>query len=264
MSSCALQWTNDPVPVPTTSGKKIALEAPSTLTPLEDSASPYLIPLGSLQGAVSAFTCCGSPLAVIEDRNQRRGLVSKLSIYCSVCGKSSAITDPYQKKDLETTKSVLAMRAKGKGGLAWRLFLAWCCLQSPKECTPLKPEVVCCLRWRVRGLLCWCCCRAKEGCAWGPSSWQWLVIVAGPGWIPVSLLRCSGGIMEDWKSAGCGSTEQALPGLCHTPWNGYLLWWIFGLVGGLPGFMRGKLLWFILRDGVNWSPCNLKTVCEQE
>ena len=28
--------------------------------------------------------------------------------------------------------------------------------------------------------------------------------------------------------------------------------------------MRGKLLWFILRDGVNWSPCNLETVCEQE
>ena len=28
--------------------------------------------------------------------------------------------------------------------------------------------------------------------------------------------------------------------------------------------MRGKLLWFILRDGVNWSPCSLETVCEQE
>ena len=33
--------------------------------------------------------------------------------------------------------------------------------------------------------------------------------------------------MEDWKSAGCGSTEQALPGLCHTQWldissDGYL------------------------------------------
>ena len=49
-----------PVPVPTTS-KKIALEAPSTLTPLEDFASLHLIPLGSLQGAV------------VEDRNQRRG-----------------------------------------------------------------------------------------------------------------------------------------------------------------------------------------------
>ena len=37
-----------------------------------------------------------------------------------MCGHSSAITDPYQKRDLETnTKSVLAMRAigKGRGGL---------------------------------------------------------------------------------------------------------------------------------------------------
>ena len=111
-----------PVPVPTTSGKKMALEAPSTLTPLADSASLHLIPLGSLQGALSAFTCCGSPL-VVEDRNHRRELVSKLSICCSVCGKYSGITDPYQKRDLETnTKSVLAMRATGKGGLAWRLF----------------------------------------------------------------------------------------------------------------------------------------------
>ena len=126
-----------PVPVPTTSGKNIALEAPSTLTPLEDSASLHLIPLGSLQGAASAFTCCGSPLAVVEDRNQRRGLVSKLSISCSVYGKSSAITDPYQKRDLATnTKSVLAMRATGKG----RLFVAWWghCLQSPEGHTPLK------------------------------------------------------------------------------------------------------------------------------
>ena len=59
-----------PVPVPAINGKKIALEAPSTLTPLEDSASLHLIPLESLQGAVSAFTCCGSPLADFEDRNR--------------------------------------------------------------------------------------------------------------------------------------------------------------------------------------------------
>ena len=96
-----------PVPVPTTSGKK----------------SLHLIPLGRLQGAVSAFTCYGSPLAVVEDRNQRRGLVSKLSICCSVCGKSSAITDPYQKRDLETnTNSVLAMRAIGKGRAGLETF----------------------------------------------------------------------------------------------------------------------------------------------
>ena len=38
----------------------------------------------------------------------------------------------------------------------------------------------------------------------------------------------------------------------------------FGLEGRSPGFMRGKLLRFILHDGVNWIPCNLETVCEQE
>ena len=32
-------------------------------------------------------------------------------------------------------------------------------------------------------------------------------------------------VVASWnmESAGCGSTEQALPGLCHTPWNGYFL-----------------------------------------
>ena len=32
-----------------------------------------------------------------------------------------------------------------------------------------------------------------------------------------SSLFMAFGVMEFWKSAGCGSTEQALPGLCHTP-----------------------------------------------
>ena len=55
-------------------------------------------------------------LTVTEDRNSGRGLVSKLSISCSVCGKSSAITDPYSKQDLEVnSQSVLAMRVVGKG-----------------------------------------------------------------------------------------------------------------------------------------------------
>ena len=43
-----------PVPVPTISGQKIAREAPSTLTPLEDSASLHMIP------------CCGFPLASLK------------------------------------------------------------------------------------------------------------------------------------------------------------------------------------------------------
>ena len=71
-----------PASVPTTSNKNIALVAPSTLTSWEDSATLHLIPLGSLH---STFTCRGSPLAVVEDRNQRSGLVSKLSIAVALC-----------------------------------------------------------------------------------------------------------------------------------------------------------------------------------
>ena len=73
-----------PVPVPTTSGKKIALEVPSTLTPLEDSTSLHLIPLGSLQGAVSAFTCCGSPLAVVG-RQDSEEEVSLQTLHLLLC-----------------------------------------------------------------------------------------------------------------------------------------------------------------------------------
>ena len=115
-----------PVPVQTASNKKIALEAPSTSNRVDASTEDlHLIKLGSLQGAVSAFSCCGSPLTITEDRKNRRGLASNLSISCSVCGKSSAITDSYCQKDLEVnSKSVLAMRAIGKERIAletlWR------------------------------------------------------------------------------------------------------------------------------------------------
>ena len=90
-SPCALQWTNGPCASAdykrqkdSARGRKIALAALSTLTPLEDSASLHLISLGSLKGAVSALTCCGSPLEVVEDMVQRRGLVSKLHLLLCV------------------------------------------------------------------------------------------------------------------------------------------------------------------------------------
>ena len=71
--------------------------------------------------AVSAFTCCGSPLTISEDRRSRRGFVVKMAICCTVCGKSSKIMDPYSEEDLQVnTRSVLAARTIGKGrnGLA--------------------------------------------------------------------------------------------------------------------------------------------------
>ena len=83
-----------PVPVRTASSKKIVLEAPSPSNRVNASTEDlHLIKLGSPQGVVSAFSCCGSPLTITEDRKNRRGLVSNLSISCSVCGKSSAITE---------------------------------------------------------------------------------------------------------------------------------------------------------------------------
>ncbi len=107
----------------TASGKKIVLSATRTLK-VDDSAEDFhLIRMGCLQRAASAFSCCSSPLTVTEESNSRRGLVSKLSISCSVCGKSSAITDPYSKKDLEVnSKSVIAMRVVGKGRGALETF----------------------------------------------------------------------------------------------------------------------------------------------
>ena len=66
-----------PVPVQRASSKKIALEAPSTSNQVDASAEDlHLIKLGSLQGALSALSCCGSPLTITKDRKNRRGLVS--------------------------------------------------------------------------------------------------------------------------------------------------------------------------------------------
>lgn len=121
-----------PILTTTQSGKKItqAREAaaasqpgPSSMPqPEPDNTGDYhLIKMSSLMKAVSAFSCCGSPLSVSENRSSRRGLVVKIAICCSVCGKKSVLTDPYSDEDLEVNqRSVLAARAIGKGrqGLA--------------------------------------------------------------------------------------------------------------------------------------------------
>ena len=57
-----------PVLVQTARSKKIALEAPSTSNRVYASAEDlHLIKLRGLQGAVRAFSCCGSPLTITED-----------------------------------------------------------------------------------------------------------------------------------------------------------------------------------------------------
>lgn len=73
----------------------------------------------NLMRAIGAFSCCGTPLTIKEDRSQRRGFVSKLDISCSVCGKSSSIQDPYDNNDLQVnTRAVLASSGHGLAGLA--------------------------------------------------------------------------------------------------------------------------------------------------
>ena len=74
--------------------------------------------LGRVVSEACVCSVCTSPLVVVEDLGQRRGLVSNMSICCSntECGKESKISDPY---DSETkslnTRSILAMREIGRG-----------------------------------------------------------------------------------------------------------------------------------------------------
>ena len=85
-----------PVAVPTKSSKKIALARsaaafqpkPSPAQPEDNRQDYHLIRISSLMRAVGAFTCCGSSLTVTENRTSRRGLVTKISICCSVCGQA--------------------------------------------------------------------------------------------------------------------------------------------------------------------------------
>lgn len=111
-----------PIPVSTRSHKKIALSPDSFPEPSSDHIHDFhFIRMKSLMKALSNFSCCGSPLTVVEDRAQRRGFVSRIAICCTICGTESLITDPYCEEDLEVnSRSVLAMRLTGQGraGLA--------------------------------------------------------------------------------------------------------------------------------------------------
>ena len=69
--------------------------------------------------AVSVFSCWGSPLAVTEEMQSRGGLVSQVSICCTVCGEKSLVTDPYREEDLAVnSRFTLGKRVIGKGRAA--------------------------------------------------------------------------------------------------------------------------------------------------
>ena len=79
----------------------------------------HLVRMSCLKMAVSVFSCCSSPLAVTEEMQSRRGLVSYVSIYCTVCGKKSLVTDPYCAEDLAVnSRFILCMRVIAKGRAA--------------------------------------------------------------------------------------------------------------------------------------------------
>ena len=82
----------------------------------------HLIRMSSLKKAASVFSCCGSPLTVAEERQCRRGLVSKVSICCTLCGKKSLVTDPYREEYLQPTRSILGMRVIGNGSTSLESF----------------------------------------------------------------------------------------------------------------------------------------------
>ena len=116
-----------PTPVMTASRKKLALSSEvSTIQPSASTSKDgarfgpcvsdcHLIRMSSLKTAVSVFSCCGSPLTVTEKRQSRRGLVSKVSICCTVCGMKSLVTDPYREEDLAVnSRSILGMKVIGK------------------------------------------------------------------------------------------------------------------------------------------------------
>ena len=67
-----------------------------------------------------------------EDRQCRRGLVSRVAICCMVCGKQSFLTDPYPSEDQTVnTKSILAMRTIGKGRASLDTFTAMIDMHLP-------------------------------------------------------------------------------------------------------------------------------------
>ena len=73
--------------------------------------------LGRVVSEACVSSVCTSPLVVMEDLAQIRGLVSTLKICCTnpECGKESKISDPYSSESKSlNARSDLAMREIGR------------------------------------------------------------------------------------------------------------------------------------------------------
>ena len=139
--------------------------------------------------------------------------------------------------DMEVnSKSVLAMRAIGKGRTALESFcgLMGMFLLSQSEST-LRIIRYCMIHPRKReGLICCCCCWASHRCIWGWCYWHYrhLWWYLGQTRFPVPLRCCCSSFLGYRKSFGCVSSQQTLPGLCSSSRHGRVVWWILRLVGG--------------------------------
>ena len=72
---------------------------------------------------VGKCTACDSPLTVREDLASRRGLMSRMTICCTVCDQKAYVSEPYSDKAKSlNTKSVLAMRMIGRGRVGLETF----------------------------------------------------------------------------------------------------------------------------------------------
>ena len=117
-----------PLPVPTASGKKLALSGNLPCSSSLDTESYEYV--GKLCG-IRLIDCeeymehlsetgecpkCHSPLTLSENLVTKRGLVSDLKTICSTCDYAIKMSDPYSHRTKSlNTKSVLAMRSIGRG-----------------------------------------------------------------------------------------------------------------------------------------------------
>ena len=155
------------------SGEASTSSQPSILTTEDDahfyqSDSDYhLVRMSCLKMAVSVFSCCDSPLAVTEEMQSRRGLVSYVSICCTVCGKKSLVTDPYCEEDLAVnSRFIRGMRVIGKGRAAMESLTNHGHAPSTLQATLFQPHKSYSCRFysRESGPVFICCSSPLETC----------------------------------------------------------------------------------------------------
>ena len=127
-----------PVPVLTSSNKKLALSTQSSASESGPSTSGsagneelreragdfcFIMNTEALHLIAKTFQFCGYELEVRKDFSCRRGWVAKISLICSHCKKEVVVTDPYRMEDVSVkSRATLDMRPIGKGRYAFDLL----------------------------------------------------------------------------------------------------------------------------------------------